>query len=64
MKPSYRERLPGLHLNPTTKPSSDPTYGGQRTDEQYAAIAGIINDEFEGAVNKVEDAALFISRCR
>jgi hypothetical protein len=40
------------------------TYGGQRTDEQYAAIAGIINDEFEGAVNKVEDAALFISRCR
>jgi trans-aconitate methyltransferase len=40
------------------------TYGGQRTDEQYAAIEKIINDEFGGAVVKVEDAALYIARRR
>jgi SAM-dependent methyltransferase len=40
------------------------TYGGQRTDEQYQAIAGMINDEFGGAVTKVEDAALYIWKRR
>ena len=40
------------------------TYGGQRTDEQYDAIARIINDEFGGAITKIEDAALYISRRR
>jgi SAM-dependent methyltransferase len=38
------------------------TYGGRRTDEQYDAIARVINDEFGGTVTKVEDAALYISR--
>ena len=40
------------------------TYGGQRTDEQYAAIATVINDECGGSITKVEDAALYISRRR
>jgi len=40
------------------------TYGGQRTDEQYDAIARVINDEFGGSITKVEDAALYISRRR
>jgi SAM-dependent methyltransferase len=40
------------------------TYGGQRTDEQYDAIARIVNDEFEGSITKVEDAALYIWRRR
>ena len=40
------------------------TYGGQRTDEQYDAIARIVNDEFEGRITKVEDAALYIWRRR
>ena len=38
------------------------TYGGRRTDEQYDAIARVIDDEFGGTINKVEDAALYISR--
>ncbi len=40
------------------------TYGGQRTEEQYDAIAKVIDDEFGGSINKVEDAALYISRRR
>ena len=40
------------------------TYGGQRTEEQYDAIARVINDEFGGSINKVEDAALYISKRR
>jgi SAM-dependent methyltransferase len=38
------------------------TYGGQRTAEQYDAIARVINDEFGGSINKVEDAALYITK--
>ena len=38
------------------------TYGGTRTDEQYDAIARVINDEFGGSITKVEDAALYILR--
>ncbi len=38
------------------------TYGGQRTEEQYDAIARVINDEFGGSITKVEDAALYISK--
>jgi SAM-dependent methyltransferase len=40
------------------------TYGGQRTDEQYQAIERIINDEFKGEIEKVEDAALYLARSR
>ncbi len=40
------------------------TYGGQRTDEQYDAIASVITDEFGGSITKVEDAALYVSRRR
>jgi SAM-dependent methyltransferase len=40
------------------------TYGGHRTDEQYRAIARIINSEFGGAIKKTEDAALYIARRR
>jgi SAM-dependent methyltransferase len=40
------------------------TYGGHRTDEQYDAIARIINNEFDGSITKVEDAALYITRLR
>lgn len=40
------------------------TYGGHRTDEQYQVIEGIINDEFEGKIEKVEDAALYLARRR
>ena len=35
------------------------TYGGERTDEQYEAIATAITEEFGGSVTKVEDAALY-----
>jgi SAM-dependent methyltransferase len=40
------------------------TYGGQRTDEQYEAMARTIAEEFGGSVTKVEDAALYIWRRR
>ena len=40
------------------------TYGGHRTDEHYRAIARIINDEFGGEIEKVEDAALYVARRR
>ena len=40
------------------------TYGGHRTDEQYDAIARVIDDEFDGSITKVEDAALYISKLR
>ena len=40
------------------------TYGGHRTDEQYQAIQRIINDEFDGEIEKVEDAALYLTRRR
>jgi hypothetical protein len=39
------------------------TYGGHRTDEQYAAIARAI-DHLGGSVNKVEDASLSTWRRR
>lgn len=39
------------------------TYGGDRTTEQYEAIAKVIEDDF-GVIKKVEDAALYISRRR
>jgi SAM-dependent methyltransferase len=35
------------------------TYGGQRTDDQYEAMAKAITDEFGGSVTKVENAALY-----
>jgi hypothetical protein len=35
-----------------------------RTDEQYQAIERIINDEFEGEIEKVEDAVLYLARRR
>jgi SAM-dependent methyltransferase len=40
------------------------TYGGQRTDEHYEAMARAIDEEFGGFVTKVEDAALYIWRRR
>lgn len=40
------------------------TYGGHRTEGQYEAIEEIINDELEGEVEKVEDAALYMARRR
>ncbi len=40
------------------------TYGGQRTNEQYEALAGVVNDEFGGSFTKVEDAAVYIWRRR
>jgi SAM-dependent methyltransferase len=39
------------------------TYGGQRTDEQYEAMARV-TEEFGGSVTKVEDAATYIWRRR
>jgi SAM-dependent methyltransferase len=38
------------------------TYGGQRSDEEYEAMARVVNDEFGGSVTKIEDAALYIWR--
>jgi SAM-dependent methyltransferase len=40
------------------------TYGGQRTNEQYEALARVVNDEFGGSITKVEDAAVYIWRRR
>jgi hypothetical protein len=40
------------------------TYGGQRTDEHYKAMAKVIDDEFGGSITKVEDAALYFWRRR
>ncbi len=40
------------------------TYGGHRTDQQYKVIKRIIDSEFGGAVEKVEDAALYIAQRR
>jgi len=40
------------------------TYGGNRTDQQYLAIERVINTEFQGEVEKVEDAVLYIARRR
>jgi SAM-dependent methyltransferase len=37
------------------------TYGGDHTAEQYRAIERIINDDFGGAITKVEDAALYLA---
>jgi SAM-dependent methyltransferase len=37
------------------------TYGGSHTAEQYRAIERIINDDFDGAITKVEDAALYLA---
>ncbi len=36
-------------------------YGVDHTDEQYEAIERIINDQFGGAIKKVEDAALYLA---
>jgi hypothetical protein len=38
------------------------TYGGSHTAEQYRAIEQIINDEFGGAITKVENATLYLAR--
>jgi hypothetical protein len=38
------------------------TYGGNRTSAQYQAIEDIINDDCGGAVMKVEDAVLYLTR--
>ena len=38
------------------------TYGGHRTDEEYEAVARVIDDEFGGSIRKVEDAVLYITR--
>jgi hypothetical protein len=40
------------------------TYGGHRTDQQYKVIKRIIDSEFGGAVENVEDAALYIAQRR
>ena len=37
------------------------TYGAITTAEQYQAIERIINDDFDGAITKVEDAALYLA---
>jgi SAM-dependent methyltransferase len=37
------------------------TYGGQRSDEQYEALARMIDGEFDRSVTKVEDAVLFLA---
>ena len=37
------------------------TYGGDRSDAQYAEIERIINEEFGGEITKVEDAVLHLS---
>jgi SAM-dependent methyltransferase len=38
------------------------TYGGQRSVEQYEAMERMIDEEFNGAVVKEEDAVLYLSR--
>ena len=40
------------------------TYGGGRSADQYEAIENLINEEFGGAIIKMEDAALYIARLR
>jgi SAM-dependent methyltransferase len=40
------------------------TYGGHRTAEQYEAIERVIDEDFNGSIQKVEDAALYIARRR
>ena len=55
----FARRLDGATFVAVTK-----TYGGNRTDEQYQAIERIIKDEFDGEIEKVEDAALYLARRR
>lgn len=38
------------------------TYGGQRSDEQCAALERMITDEFGGSVTKIEDAVVHLAR--
>jgi hypothetical protein len=40
------------------------TYGGQRSAEEYDALQEMIEEEFDDAVVKREDAVLYISRVR
>jgi hypothetical protein len=40
------------------------TYGGHQTDEQHQAVESILNDEFDGVIEKVEDAVLYFARRR
>ncbi len=40
------------------------TYGGQRSEEQYEALARTIVEEFGGSVTKVEDAVIYLARRR
>jgi SAM-dependent methyltransferase len=40
------------------------TYGGQRSEEQYDALARAIVDEFGGSVTKVEDAVVYLASRR
>ena len=67
--PRFEEPLVVHHafertLDAATFVSVTKTYGGHRTDDQYDAIARVIDDEFDGSITKVEDAALYISRVR
>jgi SAM-dependent methyltransferase len=51
-------------LDASTLVAVTKTYGGQRTNEQYEALARVVNDEFGGSITKVEDAAVYIWRRR
>lgn len=67
--PRFEHRLVLHHvfertLDASTFVAVTKTYGGQRTNEQYEALAGVVNDEFGGSITKVEDAALYIWRRR
>jgi SAM-dependent methyltransferase len=53
----FERKLDGAAFVAVTK-----TYGGHRTDEQYQAIERVINREFEGKIEKVEDAGLYLAR--
>lgn len=50
-------------LDASTFTAVTKTYGGKYTSEQFQAIEQIINEEFDGSVTKVEDAALYLSTC-
>ncbi len=51
-------------LNASTYVAVTRTYGGQRSEEQYEALARTIVEEFGGSVTKVEDAVVYLARRR
>ncbi len=51
-------------LDASTYVAATRTYGGQRSEEQYEALARMIVEDFGGSVTKVEDAVVHLARRR